>query len=216
MLGLIFRCAFNMDSVYGAIWGSTIMWGVKRGIYSNEAGYGSGAHAAAAAETSHPAKQGLAQSFSVYVDTLFVCTATAIMILSTGAYNVLGADGSYIDYRKSSGRGLRMSVYHQCDQFSISRIWSTVYCCLLFSSLLLPHCCLSHLYNDTNAAFVLRNSSEKTRKTATNAIRLIVTLIIFFRCNQKSGYGMGYCGYRHRHHVLDQLYSSSGTVAKSN
>lgn len=89
MFGLIFSSAFKMNSVYGAIWGSTVMWGVKRGIYSNEAGYGSGAHAAASAEVSHPAKQGLAQSFSVYVDTLFVCTATAIMILSTGMYNVI-------------------------------------------------------------------------------------------------------------------------------
>ncbi|MGL4485153.1 MAG: alanine/glycine:cation symporter family protein [Anaerovoracaceae bacterium] len=89
MFGLIFSSAFGANALYGAIWGSAIMWGVKRGIYSNEAGMGSGAHASASAEVSHPAKQGLAQSFSVYVDTLFVCTATAIMILSTGTYNVI-------------------------------------------------------------------------------------------------------------------------------
>ncbi|MEG1068439.1 MAG: alanine/glycine:cation symporter family protein [Anaerovoracaceae bacterium] len=88
MFGLIFSCAFNLNAFYGAIWGSAVMWGVKRGIYSSEAGMGSGAHASASAEVSHPAKQGLAQSFSIYVDTLFVCTATAIMILSTGMYNV--------------------------------------------------------------------------------------------------------------------------------
>jgi AGCS family alanine or glycine:cation symporter len=68
--------------------GAAIGWGVKRGVYSNEAGQGTGPHAAAAAEVEHPAQQGLVQAFSVYIDTLFVCSATAFMILMTGAYNV--------------------------------------------------------------------------------------------------------------------------------
>ena len=96
MFGLIFSCAFNKNAVFGAIFGECIMMGVKRGIYSNEAGWGSGAHAAATAEVSHPAKQGLAQGFSVYVDTLLVCTATALMILSTGCYNVVDGNGAPI------------------------------------------------------------------------------------------------------------------------
>jgi AGCS family alanine or glycine:cation symporter len=62
---------------------------VKRGVFSNEAGQGTGPHAAAASEVQHPAQQGLVQAFSVYVDTLFVCSATAFMILITGAYNVM-------------------------------------------------------------------------------------------------------------------------------
>ncbi|MGB0945083.1 MAG: alanine:cation symporter family protein, partial [Marinomonas sp.] len=70
--------------------GAAIGWGVKRGVYSNEAGQGTGPHAAAAAEVDHPAQQGLVQAFSVYIDTLFVCSATAFMILITGAYNVHG------------------------------------------------------------------------------------------------------------------------------
>lgn len=65
--------------------------GVKRGVYSNEAGQGTGPHAAAAASVEHPAQQGLVQSFSIYIDTLMVCSATAFMILITGAYNVHGA-----------------------------------------------------------------------------------------------------------------------------
>ncbi|WP_426357809.1 alanine/glycine:cation symporter family protein [Pseudocolwellia sp. HL-MZ19] len=68
--------------------GAAIGWGVKRGIYSNEAGQGTGPHAAAAAEVEHPAQQGLVQAFSVYIDTLFVCSATAFMILITESYNV--------------------------------------------------------------------------------------------------------------------------------
>ena len=69
--------------------GAAIGWGVKRGVYSNEAGQGTGPHAAAAAEVDHPAQQGLVQAFSVYIDTLFVCTATAFMILITKSYNVM-------------------------------------------------------------------------------------------------------------------------------
>jgi AGCS family alanine or glycine:cation symporter len=72
------------------------MWGAKRGIYSNEAGQGTGPMAAAAAEVSHPAKQGLVQAFSVYVDTLFVCSATAFMILITGMYNTVDGAGGYL------------------------------------------------------------------------------------------------------------------------
>jgi AGCS family alanine or glycine:cation symporter len=72
--------------------GAAIGWGVKRGIYSNEAGQGSGPHAAAASEVQHPAQQGLVQAFSVYVDTLFVCSATAFMILITQQYYVSGLE----------------------------------------------------------------------------------------------------------------------------
>ena len=85
---LIFSCAFNQNAAYGAVFGLAIQWGVKRGIFSNEAGQGTGAQASGAAEVSHPAKQGLVQAFSVYVDTLFVCSATAVMILATNAFNV--------------------------------------------------------------------------------------------------------------------------------
>lgn len=84
ILALILDDAFSPMAAFGA----AIGWGVKRGVYSNEAGQGTGPHAASAAEVQHPAQQGLVQAFSVYVDTLFVCTATAFMILITGAYNV--------------------------------------------------------------------------------------------------------------------------------
>lgn len=96
MFGLIFRSAFGLEAGMGAVLGLAIEWGVKRGIYSNEAGQGTGPHHAAAAEVSHPAKQGLVQAFSVYVDTLLVCSATAFMILSTGMYNVIAPAGGML------------------------------------------------------------------------------------------------------------------------
>ena len=85
IIALIIGDAFTPMAAFGAMIG----WGVKRGVYSNEAGQGTGPHAAAASEVEHPAQQGLVQAFSVYIDTLFVCSATAFMILITGAYNVV-------------------------------------------------------------------------------------------------------------------------------
>ncbi|MCL6423123.1 alanine:cation symporter family protein [Brachybacterium sp. JHP9] len=96
VFGLIFSSAFGINPIFGAIVGKAIEMGVKRGLYSNEAGQGTGPHAAAAAEVSHPAKQGYAQSFAVYVDTLFVCTATAFLLLSTNAFHVTSPDGEVL------------------------------------------------------------------------------------------------------------------------
>ncbi|MFB3163436.1 alanine/glycine:cation symporter family protein [Neobacillus sp. 179-J 1A1 HS] len=86
---LIFKSAFGAEEMFGGILGSTIMWGVKRGLYANEAGQGTGAHPAAAAEVSHPAKQGLVQAFSIYLDVFLIVTATAFMILFTNSYNTI-------------------------------------------------------------------------------------------------------------------------------
>ncbi|RVU37405.1 alanine:cation symporter family protein [Rheinheimera riviphila] len=94
VLKLIISSAFGLDAGFGAMLGLAIQWGVKRGVYSNEAGQGTGPHASSAASVSHPVKQGLVQGFSVYIDTLFVCSATAFMLLITGQYNVENPDGS--------------------------------------------------------------------------------------------------------------------------
>lgn len=95
VISLVLSSAFGLEAGLGAAAGLAVEWGIKRGIYSNEAGQGTGPHAAAAAEVSHPAKQGLVQAFSVYIDTLFVCSATAFLILSTGSYKVWsGGDAS--------------------------------------------------------------------------------------------------------------------------
>ncbi|RJX74302.1 alanine:cation symporter family protein [Vibrio sinensis] len=93
IIGMILDDAFTPMAGFGA----AIGWGVKRGVYSNEAGQGTGPHAAAAANVDHPAQQGLVQSFSIYIDTLLVCSATAFMILITGAYNVQGVmEGAFL------------------------------------------------------------------------------------------------------------------------
>ncbi len=84
MIKLIFQNAFNYQAVFGGMAGSVLLLGLKRGLYSNEAGIGSAPNAAAAADVSHPVKQGLVQMLSVFLDTNIICTATALMCLSSG------------------------------------------------------------------------------------------------------------------------------------
>ena len=84
MFVLIFRDAFDFRAIFGGLAGSCMVYGVKRGLYSNEAGVGSAPNASASADVSHPVKQGLVQTVSVYIDTMLLCTATALMCLSSG------------------------------------------------------------------------------------------------------------------------------------
>lgn len=84
VLNMIFSDAFNFRAIGSGIAGSCLVYGIKRGLYSNEAGVGSAPNAAAYAETSHPVKQGLIQMLSVYIDTILICSATAFMCLMSG------------------------------------------------------------------------------------------------------------------------------------
>lgn len=80
----IFSQAFDFNAIFGGFSGSCIMYGIKRGLFSNEAGVGSAPNASASAEIDHPAKQGLVQVLSVFIDTLLVCSATAFMCMCSG------------------------------------------------------------------------------------------------------------------------------------
>lgn len=84
MFGMIFEDAFNFRAIFGGVAGSALVQGIKRGLYSNEAGMGSAPNAAASASVSHPVKQGLVQMISVFLDTIVICSATAFMSLASG------------------------------------------------------------------------------------------------------------------------------------
>lgn len=186
MFGLIFSCAFKMNAVYGAIWGQTVAWGVKRGIYSNEAGYGSGAHAAATAEVSHPAKQGLAQSFSVYVDTLFVCTATAIMILSTGAYNVVDEAGNFIT-EGLPGVAAPGVMYTQEAINTVLPGFGSIFITVAIFFFAFTTLLSFVLYTDLGISYVMKGANDGTRKVVTNIFRLLLVLIVLLGATRTSG-----------------------------
>ena len=87
VLGIIVKDAFGLRQAAGGLFGATILMGVKRGLFSNEAGEGSVPNVAATANVTHPVKQGLVQSLGVLVDTIVVCSCTAFIILISGLYN---------------------------------------------------------------------------------------------------------------------------------
>lgn len=93
VLKLIVTSAFGFEQVAGGGLGATIMVGVKRGLFSNEAGEGSAPNVAATADVSHPVKQGLIQALGVFTDTLLVCSCTAFLVLISGLYTTNGLEG---------------------------------------------------------------------------------------------------------------------------
>ena len=102
----IFTEAFDIQAIFGGFGGSCVMYGIKRGLFSNEAGVGSAPNASASAEVSHPAKQGLVQVLSVFIDTLLVCSATAFMCMCSGVEPTAELSGApYIQAALSAALG---------------------------------------------------------------------------------------------------------------
>ncbi|MBO5724645.1 MAG: alanine:cation symporter family protein, partial [Lentisphaeria bacterium] len=109
---LIFRNAFDFRAIYSGFATSALMYGLKRGLYSNEAGIGSAPNAAAAADVSHPVKQGLVQMLSVFIDTNILCTATALMCLSSGtALDAKAAGAPYVQNALQATFGMAGPVF---------------------------------------------------------------------------------------------------------
>lgn len=174
VLSLIISSAFNLQPAFAGVFGMAIAWGVKRGIYSNEAGQGTAPHAAAAAEVRHPAEQGLVQAFSVYVDTLFVCTATAFMILFTGKYNVLDPAGGYIVNNIPDA-----TIGAEYTQFAISSHFPDLGGGFVAVSLFFFAFTTIMAYYyiaETNLSYL----DKKGNKWALNALRLLLLLATFY------------------------------------
>ncbi len=184
MFSLIFSSAFGQDAMFGGMLGAIIMWGVKRAIYSSEAGTGSGAQASAAAEVSHPVKQGLAQGFSVYVDTLFVCTITGLMILVTNSYNVVGPDGTNIvEYVPDLNAG---PAYTQAAiDATFSGMGSSFIAIAMFFFAFTTLLSFG-FYSDTNVAYILRKSRHE--KKVINVVRVVLALSILLGAFRSSDF----------------------------
>lgn len=182
VVGTIFTSAFGGSALFGGIVGSAISWGVMRGVYSNEAGLGTCTNAAAAVEVSHPAKQGLVQALSIYVDTIIVCTATAFLILVTGCYNVYDTAGNAIvENLPGVEEGATYAIHAVNTLFPhYGGIFVTLALTLFaFTSLIAGY------YNgEANVAYVFKN--DKARKFAILSIRLL-TLVFSFYGTQVAG-----------------------------
>jgi alanine or glycine:cation symporter, AGCS family len=177
VFGLIFSSAFGANAIYGGIFGSAIAWGVKRGIFSNEAGQGTGAQAAGAAEVSHPAKQGLVQAFSVYVDTLFVCTATAIMILSTRSYNVVNPAGGFIT---ELAPGIDKGNFTQTAVNTFLPGFGGGFVAIALFFFTFTTVMAYAFYTDSNVGYLFKDSTNNGGyKTTLNIFRIIICAMVF-------------------------------------
>lgn len=127
---LIFRNAFDYHAAFGGGMGAAVLTGFKRGLFSNEAGEGSVPNAAASAEATHPVVQGLIQAFGVYVDTLFICSASAFIVLLSGDYASTGLTGIALvqwDFAQYFGPGASMAISILILLFAFSSIIGNYY-----------------------------------------------------------------------------------------
>jgi len=178
VIALIFKSAFGLEPVFGGVIGMAILWGIKRGVYSNEAGQGTGPHAAAAAEVSHPAKQGLVQAFSVYVDTLLVCSATAFMIIITGMYNVYDpavADG----FLFSQIPGVEIGpIYTQMAVETVMPAFGKAFVAIALFFFAFTTIMAYYYYAETNIAYLFKKG--KNRHIVFHILKIALLLTTFY------------------------------------
>ena len=156
VFSVIIEGAFGIRQVAGGLFGATVMQGVKRGLFSNEAGEGSSPNAAAIAETSHPIKQGLLQALGVFIDTLVICTCTAMIILISGLYEG-GDDGIILTTRAL-----------ESETGSVGRYFITVAIFLFAYSTIIAN----YFFGETNIRFI--TSSHK----ALNTFRVLTGIVV--------------------------------------
>lgn len=153
----IFNQAFDFKAIAGGFAGSCVMHGIKRGLFSNEAGMGSAPNAGATADVSHPVKQGLVQTISVFIDTMLICSTTAFMLLNYGTES--GLTG--MPY-------VQQAIFAEVGEFGIHFITISIFL-FAFSSLIGNYC-----YAESNFKFIIDN------KKALFIFRIITVIIIFF------------------------------------
>ncbi|WP_296404426.1 alanine/glycine:cation symporter family protein [Psychrobacter sp.] len=194
VFGMIFSDAFSAQAGFGA----AIGWGVKRGIYSNEAGQGTGPHAAAAASVDHPSQQGLVQAFSVYVDTLLVCSATAFMILSTGMYNIQGElpDGQFIVQNVAADIEINSPSFTQMAMESVYGTVGDSFIAVAVFFFAFTTILAYYYIAEVNISYLTRSMGKSASKTGLFIVKLMIMFMVAYGALNSSGYiwGLGDVG----------------------
>lgn len=179
IFALIFKSAFGAEQMFSGMVGAAIAWGVKRGIYANEAGQGTGPHSAAAAEVSHPVKQGLVQAASVYLDTFLVCTATAFMILFTGMYNVQEDDGKgtfIVEHLPGVEAGTAFTQHAVDAAFPIAG-FGTIFVAFALFFFAFTTTMAYYYIAETNVAYLF---DGKKQKIGVRVVQIVILLATYF------------------------------------
>ena len=192
LLSMIVTNAFGINPVCGGILGSTIMMGVKRGLFSNEAGQGTGAIPSASADVKHPAEQGLVQAFSVYVDTLLVCTATALMILSAGTYNILGPDSSML-VANSPELGANYVGFTQAAIDTVLGGFGSIFISIALAFFVFTTIMAYYFYSESSIIYLCSLNGKCSQRTEMLLIRVLqvaqLTAIVFGAVRRPISYG---------------------------
>ena len=189
LFALIFRSAFGKEAAFGAIIGKTVQWGIKRGIYSNEAGMGTASQASSTPYVSHPAKQGLVQSLSVYIDTLFVCTATALVILITNMYNVEGIKETLPGVQAGPG-------YVQYALDTLFKGYGSIFLALAMFFFAYSTILGNYYAAETGIAYVSKKLHAKNQKVILTLLRCatLVAILVFAPKESKLAWAIGDLG----------------------
>lgn len=194
VFGMIIGDAFTAQAGFGA----AIGWGVKRGVYSNEAGQGTGPHAAAAAAVDHPSQQGLVQAFSVYVDTLFVCSATAFMILSTGMYNIQGnlPDGQFIVQNVPADTAISSPSFTQMAMESVYGTFGDSFIAIAVFFFAFTTILAYYYIAEVNISYLTRFMGKGASKTGLFVVKVVIMFMVAYGALNTSGYiwGLGDVG----------------------
>ena len=177
LLGQIVSNAFGINPVAGGILGSTIMMGVKRGIFSNEAGEGGGAIVSATAHVKYPAQQGLVQAFSVYVDTLLVCTATALMILAAGTYNIVDSATGEMLVASAPELGTNYVNFTQAAVDSVFQDFGGQFVSIALIFFVFTTLMAYYFYSESSIIYICREVARKHSKTYSRKLEDILIWI---------------------------------------
>lgn len=178
--GSIFTNAFGINPLCGGILGSTISMGVKRGLFSNEAGQGTGAIPSASADVKYPAQQGLAQAFSVYIDTLLVCTATALMIITTGSFNVIDQNTGEMLVSNAPELGNNYVAYTQTAVDSVIGGLGGAFVSISLIFFVFTTVMAYFFYSESSIIFLCRNIGKKKEKLILNCFKVFFLAAIIF------------------------------------
>ena len=178
LLSSIVSNAFGINPLCGGILGTTIMMGVKRGLFSNEAGQGTGAIPSASANVNHPAEQGLVQAFSVYVDTLLVCTATALMILSAGTFNILDAKTGEMLVANSPELGANYVGFTQAAVDSVIGGFGSAFVSIALTFFVFTTVMAYYFYSESSLMYLCSLSGKCSAKTERTLLRIFQALLL--------------------------------------
>ncbi len=188
-ISMMFGSAFNTHAIFGGMIGGAFSYGVKRAVNSSGSGFGETPSSAAAAETAHPATQGMVNAFSVYIDVA-VCFCSGIMALVTDCFNVLGPDGTFMHIGQGSQMMATQAASGTAGVVWVQEAANTVIpgvggalvaialTCFAYST------CIAYYYEgESGLAYLFRSFKQETRGKLIWAIRIIMPILFFVWAN---------------------------------